>query len=100
MRDRRAGPPARHRRRFAANWWSEDRRDSWLLTQNFGTSRFFGRPGSIDDADVGRDDPPPLGKPHPGLHLPPHPVAAPRVAIEQRRGDRRVAAIGGDDRLV
>ena len=53
--------------------------------------------GLVDDADMRRDDPPALGKAHPGLHLPSH-LARQRVAMEQRRGHGHVAAIGRDDR--
>src|SRR3954454_8695580 len=52
----------------------------------------------VDHADVGGDDFPPLWKPHPCLHLPPHPARR-SVAIKKRRGDRRVAAIGRDHRF-
>src|SRR5262249_38807327 len=52
-------------------------------------------PRLVDDADMGSDDSPTLGEAYPGLHLPPH-LAGQRVAIEQGRGNRGVAAVGRD----
>ena len=42
--------------------------------------------GLVDEADMGRDDPPELGKANPGLHLPPD-LARRAVAPKQRRRD-------------
>src|SRR5262249_59465373 len=49
----------------------------------------------VDHADVGGDHVPAVGKAHPGLHL-----AADLAgrAVEERRGDAHVAAVGGDHR--
>src|ERR1041385_7786831 len=44
------------------------------------------------------DDVPAVGKSHPGLRLPAD-LAGRGVAMKQRRGHRKVAAIGGDDRF-
>src|SRR6516165_9389410 len=52
----------------------------------------------VDDADMGGDDAPALGKANPRLHLPTDPIGH-GVAIEQGGGDRRVAAVAGDDGL-
>jgi hypothetical protein len=61
--------------------------------ENPGTSAPF---LPLDDADMGGHDPPPLGEPHPALHLAADLAWRP-VAAEQRRGDREVGAEGRDD---
>src|SRR4029078_10849349 len=50
----------------------------------------------VDHADMRGDHMPAVGKPHPGLHLPPD-LARHGEAVKQRRGRGAVAAIGGDD---
>ena len=58
------------------------------------------RPGRlVDQADMRGDHAPAVGEAHPGLHLPAD-LAGRRVAVEQRRGDREVAAVGGDHGLA
>src|SRR5262245_33553531 len=52
----------------------------------------------VDHADVAGHHPPAVWASHPGLGLTPH-LARRGVAVEERRGDRIIAAIGGDDRL-
>src|SRR5436309_14985275 len=74
-------------------WFPADPPDSCLLIHMLGSF------GIIDDADMGRDDLPSFGKPYPGLHLPTYPARC-AVAIEQRRGNRRVPPIGRDHGLV
>jgi hypothetical protein len=48
---------------------------------------------------MGGHHPPPLGEPHPALHLAADPARRP-VAPEQGRGHREVGAVGRDDRLL
>src|ERR1700721_4217526 len=82
------GPPAEPRPRppgpDVAARWPEDRRDSYLLILRF-----------VDDADMGGDDLPALGEPHPCLHLASDPARR-GVAIKQCRGHRGIATIAGD----
>src|ERR1700684_3537159 len=80
----RAEPPPRPPGPEVAARWSEDRRDSFLLILRF-----------VDDADMGGDDFPALGEPHPCLHLP-SALAERGVAIEQSRSHRGIAAIARD----
>src|SRR5216684_5299534 len=87
-RGRRGGRPSPAPGLDVAACRPEDHPDSCLLIRLFIL-------GFVDDADMGGDDSPALGEPHPCLHLPPYPVGQ-RVSIKQGGGDRGVAAIGRD----
>src|ERR1700688_5292 len=82
------GPRAEPRPRLTltdvAERWPEDRRDSLFLIPRF-----------VDHADMGVNDSPALGEPHPRLHLASD-LAGRGVAIKQCRGDRGIAAIARD----
>src|SRR5262245_5920258 len=56
-----------------------------------------GSAGHFNDADVRSNDAPALRKPDPGLHLAAH-LAGRTWAMKQRRGHRKVTAVGGDQR--
>src|ERR1700722_20456918 len=83
----RAEPPPRPPGPNVAAHWPEDRRDSYLLILRF-----------VDNADMGGNDFPALGKSHPGLHLASD-SAGRGVAIKQCRGNSRIAAIARDHRV-
>src|SRR5262245_56198973 len=72
----------------------ESARSLWTLALHALQASGFRR---VDDADVRGNDAPALREPHPGLYLPAD-LARQRLAMKQRGGHGRVAAVGGDHR--